>query len=62
MIKWHCTNENFNVDEYIVANCEYPGVWNGDVERIIQFNSDIITVTRIWNEDISCHATSFFII
>ena len=20
-INWHCTNEHFNVDEFIVANC-----------------------------------------
>ena len=27
-INWHCTNEHFNLDEYIVANCEYPGEWD----------------------------------
>ena len=26
-INWHCTNERFNVDEFIIANCEYPGDW-----------------------------------
>ena len=25
VIKWHCTNEVFTLDEYIKANCEYPG-------------------------------------
>lgn len=24
-VNWHCTNEHFNVNEYIRANCEYPG-------------------------------------
>ena len=24
-VNWHCTNEHFNLDEYIIANCEYPG-------------------------------------
>lgn len=28
-VNWHCTNEHFNLDEYIIANCEYPGEWNG---------------------------------
>ena len=28
-VNWHCTNEHFTVDEYIVANCEYPGEWDG---------------------------------
>ena len=27
-IYWHCTNEHFNVDEFIIANCEYPGSWS----------------------------------
>ena len=26
---WHCTNERFNVDEFIIANCEYPGSGKG---------------------------------
>lgn len=59
-IRWHCTNEAFTVDEYIIANCEYPGTWNGEVERIVEVENNIITVTRVWSEDMSCHATSFF--
>ncbi|MGL4850317.1 MAG: nuclear transport factor 2 family protein [Clostridium sp.] len=61
-IRWHCTNELFNLDEYIIANCEYPGEWNGEVETIDVIDSKVITVTRIWNEEISCHAISFFIL
>ena len=30
-IYWHCTNEHFNVDEFIIENCEYPGRWSGKV-------------------------------
>ncbi len=26
-IKWRCTNEEFNLDEFIIANCEYLGDW-----------------------------------
>ena len=33
-VNWHCTNEHFTVDEFITANCEYPGEWDGAVERI----------------------------
>ena len=25
IINWHNTNETFSVDEFIIANCEYPG-------------------------------------
>ena len=62
IIRWHCTNESFNVDEYIIANCEYPGTWSGEIERRIQIDNSIITVTRIWSKEMSCHATSFFTI
>ena len=28
-VNWHCTNEHFSVEEFIQANCEYPGEWGG---------------------------------
>lgn len=33
-ICWHCSNERFTLEEYIRANCEYPGKWNGELERV----------------------------
>ena len=24
-VNWHCSNEHFTVEEFIRANCEYPG-------------------------------------
>ena len=59
-IRWHNTNEQFNVSEFMRANCDYPGEWRGQVERIEQMGSTIITVTRVWSEDMSFHVTSFF--
>lgn len=61
LIKWHNTNELFTVEEYIIANCEYPGTWNGIVERVEEINNTVITVVRVYNSDasISVHATSF---
>ena len=32
-IRWHCTNEHFTVSEFLRANCEYPGNWNGEILR-----------------------------
>lgn len=60
-INWHCTNEHFTVDEYIVANCEYPGQWDGVVERVEAVDNLIITVTHIYPTDrsMSFHVTSF---
>ena len=60
-INWHCTNEHFNVNEFIIANCEYPGDWDGEVERIEKINDLFITVTHVYSKDktLSFHVTSF---
>ena len=61
-VNWHNTNEHFTVEEFIRANCEYPGQWNGKVERKVISGNQIITVTHVYSKDgtISCHAVSFF--
>lgn len=61
-INWHCTNEHFTVDEFIIANCEYPGDWDGEIERVEQINDLIITVVHVYPKDksLSFHVTSFF--
>ena len=33
-VNWHNTNEHFTVSEFIMANCEYPGAWDGEIERL----------------------------
>ena len=60
-INWHCTNEHFNVDEFIIANCEYPGSWNGEVERVEKIDDMFVTVTHVYtqNRELSFHVTSF---
>lgn len=61
-INWHNTNEQFTAEEYIRANCEYPGDWCGEVERIELVGNLVITATRVWLSDNSAsfHVTSFF--
>lgn len=61
-IHWHCTNERFTVCEFITANCEYPGSWDGEIERIHALDDLIITVVRVYPKDQSqsFHVTSFF--
>jgi formiminotetrahydrofolate cyclodeaminase len=59
-IRWHNTNEQFNTDEFVRANCEYPGAWSVEVERIEQKGNSMITVARVWSENMSLHVTSFF--
>lgn len=60
-INWHCTNEQFNVDEFIIANCEYPGEWQGEVERVETRDDFVITVAHVYPKDrtLSFHVTSF---
>ena len=61
MIKWHCTNEFFTLDEYIRANCEYPGNWNGEIEKIEKNEDTIILACRVFTIDNieSFHVVSF---
>jgi len=34
IICWHDSNEQFTLDEFVKANCEYPSVWTCEIERI----------------------------
>ena len=46
VIRWLCTNEQFTVPEFIKANCDYPGKWNGAMER-----GKIIQLDEYWGDD-----------
>jgi hypothetical protein len=61
LIHWHCTNERFTVEEFIRANCAYPGDWAGEVERVEHLHGLIITVTHVFplGRSASFHVTSF---
>lgn len=60
-VNWHCTNEHFTVEEFIIANCEYPGDWDGTVERVEEIGNLYIVVTKVYPRDKSeyYHAVSF---
>lgn len=60
-VNWHNTNEHFTVEEYIRANCEYPGHWTGEIERMVESSDMLVTVIHVQSLDgmISCHCTSF---
>lgn len=60
-VNWHCTSEHFTVEEFIRANCEYPGQWCGEVEKAVVTDDMIVTATHVWLKDRSAsfHATSF---
>ncbi len=59
-ICWHCTDERFTVDEFVIANCDYPGEWEGELLRV--FDGDpVAMVAKVWAKggSVSCHVTSF---
>lgn len=62
VIRWHCSGEQFTVAEYVRANCEYPGRWAGEMERLAQTPQGLVTAMRVYTRDgsASFHAASFF--
>ena len=50
-VNWHCTNEHFTVEEYIRANCEYPGEWDGTIERTEEIGNLLITAVKVFTAD-----------
>ena len=60
-INWNCTNEHFTVEEYIRANCEYPGEWDGEVEQVVRAGDTLVTATHVFTKDrtMSFHVASF---
>ena len=59
VICWHDSNEQFTVDEYIRANCEYPDSWNGEIQRVEKIEGGIIIVTKIFSDESSHLVTAF---
>ena len=60
-VRWHCTDECFTAEEYIHANCEYPGEWDGEIERIESCGKLIVAALRVFPKDKSAsfHCVSF---
>ena len=60
-VNWHNTNEHFTAEEFIRANCDYPGDWDGEVERIVEQGGLTITATHVYSKDqsLSFHVVSF---
>lgn len=63
-VHWHCTNESFSVEEFIIANCEYPGEWDGELERVEKIENLYISVVKVFPKTKTCsfHVTSFILL
>ncbi len=59
-IFWHNTNELFTADEFIRINCAYPGKWSSELKSAEAFNGKVTTVVRVFSDEASLHAVSFF--
>ncbi len=62
VIRWHNTNEQFTVDEFVRANSEYPGDWAIRVERVLAAGDTVVSAVAVSARegDASFHAASFF--
>lgn len=60
-IEWPCSNECFTLEEYIQANCKYPGEWSGKTERCEWIQGGFVMAAGVWPKDKSAsfHAVSF---
>jgi hypothetical protein len=59
VICWHDSNEQFTVDEYIRANCGYPGNWNGEIQRVEKTTDGLLILTKIFSDDVVTFVTAF---
>ncbi len=60
-VNWHNTNEHFTAEEFIRANCEYPGKWEGKIERVEELGNLFIAAVKVYSSDgsHSFHVVSF---
>lgn len=58
-IRWHNSNEQFTVEEFIIANCTYPGNWQGEIQRMETCKDVYIVVAHVFSNEASFHVTSF---
>ena len=55
LVFWANTNEQFTVDEYIRANCEYPGTWYSRLEEFGEivasdlFEPKMYYIAKVWD-------------
>lgn len=62
VVNWHNTRERFDLCGFIRANCDYPGLWRGEIEREYRAGNTVIAAARVWSKDDpspSFHCCSF---
>lgn len=59
VILWPCTNEQFTVRDYIIANCQYPGEWKGELVKVTSLKESLVAVSKVSSTDFEIFVTSF---
>lgn len=61
VIRWHCTNECFSVENFLTANCEYPEKWDGTFQELHQTGNLIVCALNVYSTtaSLSFYVTSF---
>jgi len=62
VIRWHNSNEQFTVPQFVRVNCEYPGQWYGELQRQERHGNRLTTVYRVQSGECSFHVTSFYML
>lgn len=62
VIHWCDTNEAFIKEEFVRANCEYPGNWEISVVNLVEKDNLVISVARVKlkNKEIYFYVNSYF--
>ena len=50
-VNWHCSNEHFTVEEFIRANCDYPGASFHVTSFIKLKDGKIAAMDEYWADD-----------
>ena len=59
-VYWPNTGEKFSLEDYLTANCEYPGQWRGQLLRAEGTDAGAVVAARVWEDGgPSCHVVSF---
>jgi hypothetical protein len=62
-VDWPLSNERMaTIDDWRAVNEHYPGTWNATITALIADRDSVVTVTRVFDDDVSAIAISFFTI
>lgn len=63
VIDWPLSNERMaSIQHWKSINEHYPGQWNASITELIAQGDSVVTVARVFNDDASVTAISFFTI